>query len=279
MKYGLIAGNGRFPFLILQSAREQNLDVVVAAIKEETFPEIESCGYPVNWLGLGELGKLIQVFRKSGVQQAIMAGQVKHIQIFGSSLPDLTMIRMLAGLKKKNTDSLIGGIAKVLEKSGISLIDSTAFLKPHLASPGVLTKRGLNQAEQSDVDYGRPLAHRIASMDIGQTIAVRDQAVIAVEAMEGTDAVIRRAGELAGRENITVIKVSKPRQDMRFDIPVIGLATIDAMVKSGATALVIDAGRALVFDREKAVEAADKNNIAVVAMPPMDCDTPGGTGQ
>jgi hypothetical protein len=268
-KYGLIAGNGRFPFLILQSARQQGADVVVAAIKEETFPEIESCGYPVHWLGLGELGKLVRLFRDAGIRKAIMAGQVKHVQIFGSSFPDLTMIRMLAGLRKKNTDSLIGGVARVLEESGITLVDSTALLKPHMAAPGALTRRGLNSSEQSDVDYGRPIAHRIAGMDIGQTIVVRDQAVVAVEAMEGTDAVIRRAGELGNKKALTIIKVSKPKQDMRFDIPVIGLATVENMIASGATALVIDAERTLVFDRTEIAEAANKHDIAIVALPPL----------
>jgi len=265
-RYGLIAGNGRFPFLVLKSAREQGIDIVVAAIKEEAFSDIESCGYPVHWLGLGELGKLIRLFRSSGVQKAIMAGQVKHVQIFGSAFPDLTMIRMLAGLKQKNTDSLIGGIARVLEDSGVSLVDSSMLLKPYLAVQGTLTRRGLTAAEMSDVDYGRPIAYRIASMDLGQTIVVRDRAVVAVEAMEGTDAVISRAGALAGKKNLTVIKVSKPRQDMRFDIPVVGLSTLATMIASGATALVIDAGRTLVFDREEFVKAADENRIAVVAL-------------
>ncbi len=199
-RYGLIAGNGRFPFLILQSARQQNIDVVVAAIKEETFAEIESCGYPVHWLGLGQLGKLIKLFQKSGVRKAIMAGQVKHAQIFGSAFPDLTMIRMLAGLKQKNTDSLIGGIARILEESGIALVDSTTLLKPYLAPQGTLTRRGLNSSEKCDMDYGRPIARQLAALDIGQTIVVRDRAVLAVEAMEGTDAVIRRAGELGNQD-------------------------------------------------------------------------------
>ncbi len=269
-KYGLIAGNGRFPFVVLQSARQQNLDVVVAAIKEETFTGIESCGYPVHWLGLGELGKLIRLFRDSGVQKAIMAGQVKHVQIFGSSFPDWTMIRMLAGLKHKNTDSLIGGVARILEEAGISLVDSTILLKPHMAVQGVLTRRGLSPSEQADVDYGRPIAHRIAAMDIGQTIVVRDRAVVAVEAMEGTDAVIRRAGDLVHKKDLTVIKVSKPKQDMRFDIPVVGIATLEHMIDSGATALVIDAQRTIVLDKEKLVEAADGHNVAVVVLPPME---------
>lgn len=266
-KYGLIAGNGRFPFLVLESAREQSIDVVVAAIKEETSADIESCGYPVHWLGLGELGKLIKLFRNSGVRKAIMAGQVKHVQIFGGSLPDLTMIRMLAGLKRKNTDSLIGGVAKVLEESGISLVDSSALLAPRLARAGALTRRGLRSNEKADVEYGRPIARRIAGMDIGQTIVVRDQAIVAVEAMEGTDAVIRRAGELANRKDLTVIKVSKPKQDMRFDIPVVGLATLERLIAAGCTALVIDADRTLVFDREELVERADRHDIAIVALP------------
>jgi DUF1009 family protein len=269
-KYGLIAGNGQFPFMVLQSARQQSIEMVVAAIKEETFAEIDSCGYPVHWLGLGELGKLIRVFQKAGVRKAIMAGQVKHVQIFGSSLPDFAMIRMLAGLKHKNTDSLIGGVARVLEESGISLVDSTALLKPHLAVEGIFTKRGLNASEQADVDYGRKIAYRIALMDIGQTIVVRDRAVVAVEAMEGTDAVIRRAAKLVHNKNLTVIKVSKPKQDMRFDIPVIGLSTLKNMIASGATALVIDAQRTIVFDREELVRSADKHNIAVVALHPLD---------
>ncbi len=268
-KYGLIAGNGRFPFLVLQSAREQGIDVVVAAIKEETFAEIESCGYPVHWLGLGELGKLIRLFRKSGVQKAIMAGQVKHVQIFGSSFPDLTMIRMLAGLKQKNTDSLIGGIARVLEESGISLVDSSILLKPFLAAEGNFTRRGLNAAEASDVEYGRPIAHKIASMDLGQTIVVRDRAVIAIEAMEGTDAVILRAGELVNHKNMTVIKVGKPKQDMRFDIPVVGLSTLKTMIASGATAIAIDADRTLVLDRDELIKTANEHNIAVVALTPF----------
>jgi DUF1009 family protein len=271
-KFGLIAGNGRFPFLVLQSAQKQDLDLVVAAIKEETAPEIESCGYPVHWLGLGELGKLIKVFRNAGVHKAIMAGQVKHVQIFGSSFPDLTMIRMLAGLKQKNTDSLIGGIARILEENGIALLDSTILLKPYMVQSGTLTKRGLNSSEKSDVEYGRPIAQKIASMDIGQTIVVRDQAVVAVEAMEGTDAVIRRAGELGNKKNLTVIKVSKPKQDMRFDIPVIGIRTLENMIACGATALVIDSERTLIFDTEEVLRTANKHDIAIVALPPLAMD-------
>jgi UDP-2,3-diacylglucosamine hydrolase len=269
-KLGLIAGNGQFPFLVLQSAREQKLDVVVAAIKEETSPEIETQGYPVHWLGLGQLGKLIRMFREVGVTQAIMAGQVKHAQIFSSSIPDLTMIRMLAGLRQRNTDALIGGIARILEEAGIRLVDSTLFLKPHLAPEGPLTSRNLNAQEKEDIEYGRPIAHKIAMMDIGQTIVVRDRAVIAVEAMEGTDAAIRRAASLASGRKLTVVKVSKPKQDMRFDVPVVGIPTIETMAGCGATVLALDAHKTLIFDREKFTELADRNSIAVVGFPAQE---------
>ena len=269
-KFGLIAGNGSFPFLVVESAKRQNQDLVIAANREETDPKIASCGYPVYWLGLGQLGKLIRIFRKSGVRKAIMAGQVKHVSIFGSSFPDLTMIRMLAGLQQKNTDSLIGGVANVLEEAGITLVNSAALLKPYLPAPGTLTSRGLDASEQADVDYGRPLARQIAAMDIGQTIVVRDRAVVAVEAMEGTDAAIQRAGALGNRRNLTIIKVSKPRQDMRFDIPVVGLETIRNMIECGATALCIDAGLTLLFDREEVVATADRHGIAIVALPEAD---------
>jgi len=269
-KFGLIAGNGQFPFLVLESARSQALDVVVAAIKEETFPEIESCGYPVHWLGLGQLGKLVSLFKSEGVSKAIMAGQVKHIQIFSSSLPDFTMIRMLAGLKQMNTNTIIGGVARILEENGVTLVDSTTLLKPHMAPEGNLTRRGLNAREKADLEYGRPIAHKIALMDIGQTVVVRDKAIVAVEAMEGTDAAVRRAGELVDRANLTVIKVSKPNQDMRFDIPVVGLRTVQNMVEFGATALVMDAGRTLTLDREKFVELADRNDVSIIALPPIE---------
>jgi DUF1009 family protein len=270
VKYGLIAGNGRFPFMVIDSARERKLELVIAAIKEEAFPEIESCGYPVHWLSLGQLGKLIRVFQQAGVTHALMAGQVKHVQIFGSALPDLTMIKLLASLKHKSTDALIGAVAGVLEESGITLINSTEFLKPHMAPEGTITSRGLNKREQADLEFGRPVAHKIALLDIGQTIVVRDRAVVAVEAMEGTDATIRRAGELADRKELTVIKVSKPKQDMRFDVPVVGPPTIQTMADAGATALVIDAFRTLLVDRRKMIESADQNSIAIVGLPPIE---------
>jgi hypothetical protein len=268
-KFGLIAGNGRFPFLVLEAARSRKLQVVVAAIKEETFPEIQSCGYPVHWMGLGQLGKLIRVFKEAGIRKAIMAGQVRHVQIFGSSLPDLRMIRLLAGLKQKNTDALINGVAQALAAEGIELVDSSVLIRPHLAPEGKLTRRDLSSRELLDVEYGRPIAHKIALMDIGQTIVVRDRAVVAVEAMEGTDEVIRRAGALAGQKDLTVIKVSKPKQDMRFDIPVIGVSTVRNMIEAGATALVLDAQRTLTLDRDDLVRMGDEHRIAIVGLPPI----------
>lgn len=268
--FGLIAGNGRFPFLVLEAARERGLRMIVAAIREETSPEIESLGYPVHWLGLGQLGKLIRLFKESGVKRAIMAGQVKHVQVFGASIPDLAMIRMLARLEQKNTDALIGGVAGALAAEGITLIDSTELLKSHMAPEGRWTRRGLDGREQADVAFGRPIALQIARMDIGQTIVVREKAVVAVEAMEGTDAAIRRAGELVGRTNLTVIKVSKPKQDMRFDVPVVGVPTVRTMIESGATALVLDAHRTLVLDREELIRLADQNRIAIVGLAPAE---------
>jgi DUF1009 family protein len=265
MRYGLIAGNGRFPFLILDAARSRGLEMVVVAIKEEAFEEINGRAKTVHWISLGELGKLIRIFKQEGVTQAVMAGQVKHKQIFGSIVPDLKLIRLLASLKAKNTDSLIGGVAKVLEEEGVTLLESTAFLEPLLPEPGVLTLRVPDEAESKDIAYGRRIAREIARMDIGQSIAVRDQACVAVEAMEGTDAVIRRAAAITGNQRITIIKVSKPNQDMRFDVPVIGLPTVQLMAEVNASALAIDARKTLLIDRDKLVDFANQHDISIVA--------------
>jgi hypothetical protein len=208
-----------------------------------------------------------------------MAGQVKHIQIFGASLPDLTMIRLLSGLKQKNTNAIIGAVADILEEEGITLVDSTILLKSHMAGEGPLTRRGLNSREQADLEYGRPIAQRIAMMDIGQTIVVRDKAVVAVEAMEGTDAVVRRAADLVHKKHLTIIKVSKPGQDMRFDVPVIGLATIRNMIECGGTALILDAHRTLLFDKEELIDLADRNNMAIVGLPPLSSDNQKNTSE
>ena len=268
MRYGLIAGNGKFPFLVLDAARSQGIDMVVAAIKEEAFEEINSAARTVHWIGLGQLSKLIKTFKQEGVTRAIMAGQVKHKQIFSSIVPDLKLVKLLASLASKNTDSLIGAVAGVLEEEGITLMESTAFLKPLLPEPGVLTVRAPNESEAKDIEYGRRIAREIARMDIGQSVVVRDQACVAVEAMEGTDDVIRRAASLAGHQPITVVKVSKPEQDMRFDVPVVGLPTVELMVQTNATALAIDAHKTLLIDREKVIAFADAHQISIVACEP-----------
>ena len=267
-RYGLIAGNGKFPFLVLDAARSQGIDMVVAAIKEEAFEEINSAARTVHWIGLGQLSKLIKTFKQEGVTRAIMAGQVKHKQIFSSIVPDLKLVKLLASLASKNTDSLIGAVAGVLEEEGITLMESTAFLKPLLPEPGVLTVRAPTESEAKDIEYGQRIAREIARMDIGQSVVVRDQACVAVEAMEGTDDVIRRAACLAGNQPITVVKVSKPKQDMRFDVPAVGLPTLELMVQTNATALAIDAHKTLLIDREKVIAFANAHQISIVACEP-----------
>jgi DUF1009 family protein len=265
VKYGLIAGNGKFPLLVLEGARSQGVEIAVAAIKEETSPEIERLATTIEWIGVGQLGHLIRFFKREHITHAIMAGQVKHRQIFRlSALPDLKMARLLARLAMKNTDSLIGAVAAELEQNGITLVDSTSFLGPLMAPPGLITRRDLTRDEASDVEYGLRMAAEIAGLDIGQTIAVKDGAVVAVEAMEGTDAVILRAGDITGKRSFVVIKVAKPNQDMRFDVPVIGLGTIEAMRSAGATALSVTAGRTIMFDKDELVNRANKLSLAVV---------------
>src|SRR5882762_680124 len=274
-KLGLIAGNGKFPFLILDAARARGLEVVVAAIKEETFPEIESRGAAsVHWLSLGELSKLIETFRNEGVQRAIMAGQVRHKQIFSSIKPDWRLAKILLSLTTRNTDSLLGAVAKVLADEGITLENSTSFLEPLLAKSGVLTERSPTPEERKNIEYGRSVARQLVQHDIGQTVVIAETACVAVEAMEGTDATIERAGQimrsLEGSAStlsraLTVVKIAKPNQDMRFDVPVIGVRTIQVMHAAGATCLAIDAGRCLLFEREAIIQAANEFGIAIVA--------------
>jgi len=279
---GLIAGNGRFPFLLLDAARAQGLRVVVAAIKEETDAEMDERaaldpgGVRVHWLSLGELSRLIEMFKREGVTRAVMAGQVKHKQIFSSIRPDWRLAKLLLNLRTRNTDMLLGAVAKVLEDEGIALISSTAYLEPMLAPVGVMTRRGPDETELGDIAYGVTVARGIAGFDLGQTVVIAAGACVAVEAMEGTDATIARAGEIfrgmddMGGEastlmrRLTVVKVAKPNQDMRFDVPVVGVPTIDAMVAAGATCLCVEAGRTLVFDRERMVDAADAAGISIV---------------
>ena len=267
MRYGLIAGNGRFPFLVVEGARRAGVEVAVAAIREETDPSIESVADRVAWVGIGQLGRMIRFFKREGVEKAIMAGQVKHVQIFSGALPDVRMLKMLLSLPRRNTDALIGGVAAELAREGIELIDSTYFLKDQLPAEGVLTKRSPSQAERGDVEYGLEVAREIARLDLGQTIVVRARACVAVEAMEGTDETVRRAGRLA-RGRLTVVKVAKPNQDMRFDVPVVGVPTVETMVEAGATCLCLTAGKTLMFDREEMLRLAERHRISIVAAPP-----------
>jgi UDP-2,3-diacylglucosamine hydrolase len=280
-KLGLIAGNGKFPFLVLEAARAQGYDVVVAAIKEETFPEIEAQGAAVvHWLSLGELSKLIEMFQREGVRRAIMAGQVRHKQIFSSIRPDWRLAKLLLSLTTRNTDSLLGAVAKVLGDEGIVLEKSTWLLEPLLVKAGVLTVRSPGEQELKNIAYGRGVAGQLAQHDIGQTVVIAESACVAVEAMEGTDATILRAGEIMRSLSspgslhgdastlsraLTVVKIAKPNQDMRFDVPVVGVKTIEVMVAAGATCLALDAGKCLLLDGQKVIEAANAAGIAVVA--------------
>ena len=274
-RIGLIAGNGSFPLLVLDAARAQGFDVIVAAIKEEASPEIEQHGATsVHWLSLGELSRLIETFQREGVRRAIMAGQVKHKQIFSSIRPDWKLAKLLLSLGTRNTDSLLGAVAKTLAEEGITLENSTSFLDPLLAQAGVLTRRAPTPQEKKDIEYGRTIGRHLAQYDIGQTVVVAESACVAVEAMEGTDAAIGRAGEIMrslagdastlGRE-LTVVKIAKPNQDMRFDVPVIGVKTIEVMRQAGATCLALDAGKCLLLDGNAIIVAADSVGITIVA--------------
>jgi UDP-2,3-diacylglucosamine hydrolase len=268
MRLGLIAGNGRFPFLVLDAARHAGYDVTVVAIKEEAFPDLETVAgrppaAPLHWVSLGQLGKCISVLKNAGVARAVMAGQVKHTKLFSDIVPDMTLLGVVMKLKSRNTDALISAVADVLRDNGIELVDSTAFLTPLLAKPGVLTRRQPTEDERADLEFGYRIADAIAGLDIGQTIAVKAAAVVAVEAMEGTDLVIARAAQLAG-SGVRIVKVAKPNQDMRFDVPVVGVSTIEAMKKGGATVLSVDAGKTLMIDGDAIVAAADQAGIAMV---------------
>jgi hypothetical protein len=281
MKLGLIAGNGRFPFLLLDAARAQGFTVVVAAIREETDPEINHRAamderITVTWLSLGELSRLIELFHKEGVTAAVMAGQVKHKQIFSSIRPDWRLAKLLLNLRSRNTDMLLGAVAKVLGDEGIELISSTAFLEPLLATEGVLTARAPDEEEKKNIEYGLGVAGAVAGFDIGQTVVVAAQACVAVEAMEGTDQAIARAGLLMAslqedastlERRLTVVKIAKPKQDMRFDVPVIGIKTVETMIEAGASCLSVEAGRTLLFDREALLRRANQAGITIVATP------------
>jgi len=275
--WGLIAGNGRFPFLVLEGARSQGIEMAVIALKEEASPELEQVAKRLHWVSLGELSKAIELMRREGVKRAVMAGQVKHNKIFSAIRPDWKLAKLLFSLPRKNTDSLIGAVAKVLEQEGIQLVDSTLFLKPLLPEAGVLTRRAPNEHEAADMEYGLVVARRLAGMDIGQTVVIADRACLAVEAMEGTDETIARAARFANGKPMVVVKVSKPLQDMRFDVPVVGLPTVKGMGEAGATALAIDASRTLLFDRIRLIEMADAAGIAIQAFPVAQVAEPKGS--
>jgi DUF1009 family protein len=276
-KLGIIAGNGKFPFLVLDAARAAGYEVVVVAIKEEAFPEIEQRGAAsVHWLSLGELSKLIETFHREGVQRAVMAGQVKHKQIFSAIRPDWRLAKLLLSLTSRNTDSLLGAIAKVLADEGITLEKSTWLLEPLLGRPGILTGRPPTEQERKSIEYGRAVARQLVQYDIGQTVVIAESACVAVEAMEGTDATIERAGQIMRSLHgdastlsraLTVVKIAKPNQDMRFDVPVIGVKTIEVMQTAGATCIALDAGKCLLLDGEQIIDAANAAGIAIVAEP------------
>ena len=265
-RYAIIAGNGHFPFLVLEAARDQGIDPLVVGIKEEASPELAALASAIHWLSLGEVSKLLDLLVAERASKVVLAGQVKHAQLFSSIKPDRLVSRALQSLQRKNTDALIGAFVGMLEGRGIQVMDSTLFLKPLLPPAGPLTRRAPDAEEQSDIAYGREIAKKLADLDIGQTIVVSDRACLAVEAMEGTDATIERAASLSNGRRLVVVKVSKPRQDMRFDVPVAGLKTIQVMRRSNARVLAVDAGKTLLFERQAMIQEADEAGIAIVGM-------------
>ena len=265
-RYAIIAGNGRFPFLVLEAARDQGLEPLVVAIKEETAPELAEKARDIHWLSLGEVAKCLDLLVAEKVSKVVLAGQVKHAQLFSAIKPDGMMSRMLQGLSRKNTDVLIGAFVRMIEGRGMRVVDSTLFLKPLLPEAGTLTRRAPDADEAADIAYGREIAKKIAGLDLGQTIVVADRACVAVEAMEGTDAAIQRAASLSNGRRLVVVKVSKPHQDMRFDVPVVGRKTIQVMQQSKATVLAVDAGKTLLFDRQNLIADANEAGIAIVGM-------------
>ena len=266
--WGLIAGNGDFPLLVLEGARRQGVEMAVIAIREEASPALEQASNRFHWVSLGELGRAIELLHQEGVTRAVMAGQVKHRQIFSDIPPDGRMAPLLERLATRNTDALIGAVAAILGAEGIELVNSTLFLEPLLPAAGVLTRRAPDEKEAGNIVYGRQIARQIAGLDLGQTVVISERACVAIEAMEGTDETIERAARISGGRPLTVVKVSKPRQDMRFDVPVVGPKTIEVMRKAGATALAIDAGRTLIFERESVLELADAGSICIEAEQP-----------
>jgi UDP-2,3-diacylglucosamine hydrolase len=270
MRYGLIAGNGRFPLLALQTARHEGHDVVVVAIENEAGPEIAKLAPSVQWINIGQLGKLIEIFKREQISEVMMTGQVKHVSLFSSIKPDWRLLKLLTSLKEKNTTALIGGVQRVLQEEGIALVDSTSLLKPLLAPEGVLTRRKPDKEEEADIRYGRRLATTLASADIGQSVAISEKACVAAEAMEGTDAMLRRAASLANGKPLRLVKASRGRAHLLFDVPVAGLTTIETMLETKTTAMAVDAGRTLLLDKEQMIERADGAGIAIVGYEPLE---------
>jgi len=270
MKYGIIAGNGRFPILALETARKQGDEAIAFAIREEASPEVETHAARCYWISLGDLSKLIDTCKAEGVRQIMMAGQVKHAKIFSSIKPDWRLFKVLAALPRKNTDSLIGAVRKVLSDEGIELVDSTLLLKPLLAPAGTISKRKPDSDEMRDIEYGRKIANALASWDLGQSVAISDKACVALEAMEGTDAMLRRAAGLVEGHRLTLVKASSRRGHLLFDVPVIGPGTIDVMVETRTTALGVDAGRTLMLDRDDLLTRANTAKIAIIGMEPAE---------
>lgn len=270
MRYGLIAGNGRFPILALEEARKLGHQVVAIAIKEEASPEVEGLASRTHWISLGALSRLIEICKEEGITEIVMAGQVKHAQIFSSIRPDWRLFKLLASLTSKNTDSLIGGVIKILEDEGITLRESTFLLKPLLAGTGVMTRRKPSKEEESDIAYGRRVAAALSGFDIGQSVAIADRACLALEAMEGTDAMLRRAASLANGKPLRLVKGSRRRRHMLFDVPVAGIETIRVMEETQTTALAVDAGRTLLLDKAELLARANDAGITVIGYPPEE---------
>jgi DUF1009 family protein len=270
MKYGIIAGNGRFPVIALETARQQGDEAIAIAIKEEASADVERAAARCYWISLGELSRLIEICKSEGITQIMMAGQVKHAKIFSSIRPDWRLVKVLAALGDKNTDSLIGAVVKVLAGEGINLVDSTILLKPLLAPVGRISRRKLDSDEERDVEYGRRIANALSSVDIGQSVAICGRACVALEAMEGTDAMLRRAASLVEGKRITLVKASGRRRHLLFDVPVIGPGTIATMAETNTTAVAVDAGRTLLLDREELLSTAATANIAIIGVEAKD---------
>lgn len=269
-RYGMIAGNGRFPLLALQTARREGHDVVVVAIENEAAPEIASIAPSVHWINIGQLGKLIDILKRENVTEVMMTGQVKHVSIFSSITPDWRLLKLLTSLREKNTAALIGGVQKILQEEGIALVDSTRLLKPLVATEGVLTRRKPDKEEEADIRYGRRIASILASADIGQSVAVSEKACVAAEAMEGTDAMLRRAAGLTGGKPLRLVKASRGRDHLLFDVPVAGLTTIETMIETGTTALAVDAHRTLLLDKDEMLERANRAGVVIAGYPALE---------